>query len=173
MPGPDDTYLSYGLPWANVSDTPFRLYKHWVHEGGISTPLIVYWPQRIKDKGTLRKQTGHVIDIMTTCVDLAGAEYPSEFNGQKIKPMEGKSLLSVFDNNPAEDRTLFWEHEGNRAVRQGEWKLVAKGKTGPWELYNMVDDRTETKDLAEKFPSEKKKWLSFGWTGRNGPMYCP
>ena len=119
--------------------------------------MIAHWPARVKDKGKLCNLPGHIIDIMATCVDVADAKYPAEFKGQKIKPMEGKSLLPVFDNKPTEKRILFWEHEGNRAVRQGNWKLVAKGKTGPWELYNIADNRTETEDLAQKYPQRTEE----------------
>lgn len=154
MPGPADTYVTYGRQWANVSNTPFRLYKHWVHEGGISTPLIVHWPAQIKGKGKLQSQVSHLIDIMPTCVAVSGAKYPEEFNGNKIQPMEGRSLAAVFDNKPISRGALFWEHEGNRAVRLGKWKLVAIGEKGSWELYDMEKDRTELNDLAEKYPQQ-------------------
>lgn len=158
MPGPADTHIGYGKNWANVSNTPFREYKHWVHEGGISTPLIVSWPARIKTKGRLRHQSGHLIDIMATCVDAAGANYPKKYKGQKIKPMEGKSLLPVFVKNKAPRReAIYFEHEGNRAIRQGKWKLVAKGKKGRWELYDIEADRSELHDLADEQPGRVKK----------------
>ncbi|HLX62986.1 MAG TPA: arylsulfatase [Planctomycetota bacterium] len=162
LPGPDDTFMSYGRDWANVSDTPFREYKHWVHEGGISTPLIVHWPAGIKAHGELRAQPGHLIDIMATCVDVAGAAYPAEFNGNKITPLEGKSLRPAFDNKPIERDAIFWEHEGNRAVRDGKWKLVAKGPGGKWELYDMEADRTETQDLASSQPGKVEE-LTAKW----------
>ena len=112
LPGPDDTFISYGRDWANVSDTPFREYKHWVHEGGISTPLIAHWPAAIKARGELRSQPGHLIDIMATCLDVAGAAYPSEFKGNKITPLEGKSLRpALVDNKPIERDGIFFEHE--------------------------------------------------------------
>jgi arylsulfatase len=120
MPGPEDTYVAYGEGWANVSNTPFREYKHWVHEGGISTPLIAHWPAGIssKQRGTLERQPGHLIDIMATCVDITGANYPKEFNGEKIKPMEGVSLQPAFNGKSVQRKLpIFWEHEGNRAVR--------------------------------------------------------
>lgn len=166
MPGPADTYIAYDLPWANASNTPFRLYKHWVHEGGIATPLIVHWPEGIKSKNEFRDQPGHLIDIMATCVDVSGANYPSEYKGNKIIPMEGRSLKPAFDDRAIQRDALFWEHEGNRAIRIGRWKLVArtekwmrvtKSKLSEWELYDLEDDRTETKNLAEKYPDRVKE----------------
>jgi len=162
MPGADDTFVAYGKPWANASNTPFRLYKHWVHEGGISTPLIVHWPAAIKAKGSLRNQPGHLIDIMATCVDVFGANYPAEFNGEKIHPMEGRSLTPAFNDKPIQRQAIYFEHEGNRAIRQGKWKLVAKGPKGQWELYDMNKDRTELNNLAEEHP-EKAKQLAQMW----------
>ena len=162
MPGPDDTFMSYGQSWANVSNTPFREYKHWVHEGGIASPLIAHWPSGISAHGELRSHPSHLIDIMATCIDVAGAAYPSEFAGHKITPLEGKSLRPAFENKAIDRDAIFWEHEGNRAVRQGDWKLVAKGPAGKWELYDMKADRTETQDLASSQPSKLdelvKKW---------------
>jgi arylsulfatase len=152
MPGPADTYVAYGKNWANVSNTPHREYKHWVHEGGISTPLIVHWPAGIAAKNELRNEPGHLIDLMATAVDVSGAKYPVEFKGEKIKPMEGQSLVPVFANQPLNREAIYWEHEGNRAIRMGDWKLVAKGRDGAWELYNISKDRSELDDLAGKYP---------------------
>lgn len=146
MPGPDDTYLAYGRGWATVSNTPFREYKHWVHEGGISTPLIAHWPRGITARGELRTQPGHVIDIAATCLDVAGAAYPSD-----ATPLEGRSLVPAFANQPIERPALYWEHEGNRAVRVGDWKLVAKHGQA-WELYDLSRDRVESRDLAAQEP---------------------
>jgi arylsulfatase A-like enzyme len=164
MPGPADTYIAYGQGWANVSNTPFREYKHWVHEGGISTPLIAHWPRGIdrSRRNGLVHDPAHLIDIMATCVDVAGATYPKERNGQPITPLEGKSLVPTFSGRPLAERPLFWEHEGNRAVRVGEWKLVAKGANGPWELYRMSEDRTELKNLAGEQP-ERVKAMAALW----------
>jgi len=155
-PGPADTYIGYGKNWANVSNTPLREYKHWVHEGGISTPLIAHWPKGFEAKNQLRSEPSHLIDIMATCLDVAGAKYPNEFAGHKIKPLQGKSLVPVFQGEAFEREALYWEHEGNRAVRFGDWKLVAKGGTADrsqpveWELYNIAKDRNENVNLIEK-----------------------
>ena len=158
MPGPADTYIAYGQGWANVSNTPFREYKHWVHEGGISSPLIVHWPAKIKDHGQLRHQPAHLIDMMATCVDVSGAKYPQKHDDHAIRPMEGKSLAATCIDNSAIDRdAIYWEHEGNRAIRVGDWKLVAKGEKGPWELYDIASDRAELIDLADSQPDRTKK----------------
>ncbi len=162
MPGPADTYIAYGRGWANVSNTPFREYKHWVHEGGISTPLIAHWPVGIQRKGELEHQPGHLIDIMATCVDVAGADYPKKIDGNEIKPLEGVSLKPAFSGKPLNrEQPLFWEHEGNRAIRDGDWKLVAK-ENKPWELYDLKTDRSETHNLAAAKP-ELAKELEAKW----------
>jgi arylsulfatase len=159
MAGPADTYIGYGLGWANVSDTPFRLYKHFVHEGGISTPLIAHWPSQIKAKGDWRRTPSHLIDIMATCVDISGAKYPIRYKGRNIKPMEGKSLVPVFAEKPIEREALYWEHERNCAIRRGKWKLVGRNVLQPrgvpiekWELYDMEADRSELNNLAMSHP---------------------
>lgn len=151
MPGPEDTYIAYGRGWANVSNTPFREYKHWVHEGGISTPLIVHWPQGITAKGELRHQPGHLIDIAPTVYELAKVQYPAD-----ATPLEGRSLLPVFANKALDRDALFWEHEGNRAVRVGNWKLVAKHNQN-WELYDIAQDRVEANNLADTMPDKVKE----------------
>ncbi|MCY2936759.1 MAG: arylsulfatase [Planctomycetota bacterium] len=151
MPGPADTYVAYGRNWATVSNTPFREYKHWVHEGGISTPLVAHWPRGISARGELRHQPGHLIDIMATLVELAGASYP-----QKATPLVGRSLLGAFAGKVIDREALYWEHEGNRAVRQGNWKLVARHK-GPWELYDIAKDRVEGTDLSASQPDKVRE----------------
>lgn len=168
MPGPRDTYIAYGQAWANVSNTPFREYKHWNHEGGISTPLIAHWPEGIKRRGELERQPGHLIDLMATCVDVAGAKYPTQYEGHDIQPLEGKSLAPAFAGQPIEREAIYWEHEGNRAVRMGKWKLVAKGPGGKWELYDMTADRTEMHNLASAEPERVKQMVAKweGWANR-------
>ncbi len=152
---------SYGQGWANVSNAPFRMYKRYSHEGGTAAPLIVHWPAKINRGGRLRRQPAHIIDIMATCADVGRAEYPARRGENAIIPLEGKSLVPAIDNKPIAREALYWEHEGNRAVRAGDWKLVAlSGK--PWELYDLARDRTETKNLAEKHPDKVEK-LSAMW----------
>ncbi len=152
MPGQDDDYQSYGPPWANASNTPFRRYKHWVHEGGISSPLIAHWPNGLTVNGEWTDEPAHLIDIMATCVDVAGAEYPSDYDGHSITALEGKSLAPLFGGEARDSHeAIYWEHEGNRAIRQGKWKLVSKWskpENGKWELYDLEADRTELNDLA-------------------------
>jgi len=154
--GTANSYVTYGSAWANVSNTPFRRYKAEVYEGGIATPLIVHWPARIKDRGALRHQVGHVIDLLPTCLEVAGATYPQATDGRAVLPLEGRSLVPAFDDRPVGREALFFEHMGHRAVREGRWKLV--GPAGqPWELYDMEADRTELDDLASAHPERVKK----------------
>ena len=163
--GGPQSYVLLGMNWATLANTPFRRYKHFTHEGGISTPLIAHWPHGIpcERRGTLEKQPGHVIDIMATAVDLAGARYPTEFQGHAILPMEGTSLRPAFQGKPlGRKQPIFWEHEGNKAVRHGEWKLVQKWR-GRWELYDMEADRTELHDVIIEHPEVAGR-LQAAWT---------
>ena len=151
--GPVDVWQSYGVPWANVSDTPFRLYKHYTHEGGVSTPFIASWPAVMAHPGGMARQIGHITDLMPTLVEVAGAEYPKTFKDQEIPPMEGASLVPILAGQVRPARApLCWEHEGNRAVRDGKWKLVSR-YPGPWELYNLEFDRSELTNVAEDYPT--------------------
>jgi arylsulfatase len=156
MPGGEDTYQSYGTAWANLSNTPFRLYKHWVHEGGIATPLIVHWPRGIKEAGGLRHHPGQLPDIMATILEVTGATYPREHEGHAIPPCEGESLVPSFESDEIARGPLFWEHEGNAAMRMGKWKLV-RNYPGPWELYDLEADRTEMHDLAAQHPQRVRE----------------
>ena len=154
-----------GESWAHLQNTPFRRYKHFNHEGGISTPLIAHWPATLtkgKGQGRLTHEPGHLIDIMATCVEVCGAKYPTEFHGQPIQPLEGRSLVPAFTGQPIQREALFWEHEGNAAVRVGDWKLVRLGRGGSWELYNLKSDRTEQHNLAAEHP-DRVKVLAAKW----------
>ena len=170
MPGPKETFQSYNLPWANASNTPFRLYKKWGHEGGIATPFIISWPKVFKDGGKLVPDMGHIIDLMPTCLDAAGATAPESYKGREVLPPEGKSLLPILKTGTREGHDyIAWEHYGNRAIRQGKWKLVAENK-GPWELYDMEADRTELTNLIDEMPEKAnaletlwKAWADRAW----------
>jgi arylsulfatase len=169
MPGGEDAYQSYGTAWANLSNTPFRLYKHWVHEGGIATPLIVHWPRGIAEAGGLRHHPGQLPDIMATILEVTGASYPREYQGREIPACEGESLVPSFVSDPVDRGPLFWEHEGNAAVRVGSWKLV-RNYPGPWELYDLAADRTEMHDLAAQHPDRVREMsdLYAAWAKRCG-----
>ena len=173
-PGGADTFQSYDLPWANASNTPFRLHKRWVHEGGISTPAILSWPGSIR-KPHLVSEPTHVVDIAATIYDISGTEYPAEIAGPELTPLEGHSFRRVIENGgwirPA---PIYWEHEGNRAVRLGDWKLVSEGNTG-WELYDVKSDRTELNDLAAGNPEvlERMSQMYEDWAERVGALPWP
>ena len=183
MPGGEDTYQSYGVGWANLSNTPFRLYKHWAHEGGISTPFIVHWPEGIAGKGELRRQRGYLPDVMATILDLTGADYPAEVGGNRISPPEGVSLLPALAGRELTERMMCWEHEGNAAVRDGRWKLVKNfnaslhgadpysgAERGDWELYDSDSDRTELRNQASAHPERVQRMKAFWeeWAKRCG-----
>jgi arylsulfatase A-like enzyme len=168
-PGTETTYTGIGPAWSSASNTPYRFWKKESFEGGCHTPLIVHWPKGLKSiPGSTTDQVGHVADILPTCLEIAGAKYPTNFNGNPIPPLEGKSLLPVFEGKQRQGHEiLFFEHMGGKAVRIGEWKLVALN-LGVWELYNLSQDKTEMNNLAEKFPQKvedmKKEWLA--WSKR-------
>jgi arylsulfatase A-like enzyme len=154
LTGAADTYESYQINWANASNTPYREYKSYAHEGGIKTPFVVQWPNGItKQKGSFVHTTGHVIDIFKTIEEITGISYPNTFNGNTIIPLQGESMLPLFNGNERDRGPLFWEHESNIAVRLADWKLVVKTPTGSTplgklELYNLADDPTELNDLS-------------------------
>ena len=161
--GGPDSYVSYGTGWANASDTPWRLYKHYTQEGGIRTPLIVHWPDGLKTRaGALTTQPGFVTDFMPTLVELCGAKYPTEHNGTAILPVEGESIAPTFRGEDLKPRTLCIEHEGNRMVREGDWKLVAL-RDKPWELYDLAQDPSEMNDRAGRETDRVKK-MGADWT---------
>ncbi len=160
--GGPDSFSSYGVGWAWMSNAIWRLFKHWVHGGGVSSPLIVHWPAVIPEpaRGQLRKQSGHLIDVMATSLDVAGASYPQEYKGNKITPLEGKSLVPAFADRPIQREAIYWEHEGNKAILVGNWKLVTKFP-GPWELYDLAADRAETTNLVTKEPERRVPLLRY------------
>lgn len=160
-------FLSYGKAWANSSNTPYRMYKHWVHEGGIGTLFIVHWPKGISDenKGAVINEYGFLPDIMATCLDLAETSQPKEYNGNSITPHSGKSLKPLFVGTPEQihREPIFWEHEGNKAVRLGNYKLVQdwnKKKKDNWELYDIEKDRTETNNLINEMPEKASEMIA-------------
>jgi len=174
MPGSATTFASYGIPWGNASNTPFRLYKHYAHEGGISTPFIVHWPRGLKSKG-ITHAIGHEIDVMPTCLEAAGVPYPTTSKaGTAPPPLEGKSLLPVLQGRGIAERSLFWEHEGNCAVREGKWKLVSRFPDS-WELYDMERDRTEMRNLADQYPDRVREMIAdyAAWAHRVGAQPWP
>jgi len=162
--GSSATFLSLGPGWSSLANTPFRRHKTWVHEGGISTPLIVHWPRGIAARGELRHTPGHVIDLVPTILEVAGGRPFTTWEGQPVPPAPGRSLVPAF----AKDGTvthdwLWWRHEGNRALRVGDWKIVAAGEDSPWELYDLGTDRAESRNLAAEKP-EKVREMAELWS---------
>jgi len=160
------TFLCLGPGWSSAANTPFRRHKTWVHEGGIATPLIAHWPRGITARGELRHNPSHLIDIVPTVLELAGGRHPQTWNDQPVPPPPGKSLVPVFENDGtvAHD-DLWWFHDGHRAIRVGDWKLVSAGRNGPWELYDLSRDRGESNNLSEQHP-EKVRDLEARWQQR-------
>jgi arylsulfatase A-like enzyme len=170
-PGGEDSYSSYGRAWANLSNTPFRYYKRFVHEGGIATPLIVNWPAGRLANGSAVRAPHQLVDVMPTILEATGAAYPARHGGHDIAPVEGRSLLSALRGRSAPDGTLYWEHTGNAAIRSGRWKLV-RDYPKPWELYDIEHDRTELHDLAHEHPDVVRdlaaRWQA--WADRVGVL---
>jgi len=166
-PGSAASYLCLGPGWSTTCNTPFRRHKTWVHEGGISTPLIVHWPKGIAARGELRHNPGHVIDLVPTILEAVGGQHLEKCNGKPVPESPGKSLVPVFTKDgTVKHDYLWWLHEGNRAIRIGNWKLVA-AKGDPWELYDLSQDRAETNNLALKHPDKVRQWEQ-QWNQRLG-----
>jgi arylsulfatase A-like enzyme len=159
MPGGENTFQSIGIPWGNCTNTPFRLYKHYAHEGGISTPFVACWPAGIKASVQPVNAVGHETDLMPTFLEIAGASYPKK--AASPSPLAGESLTPLFAGKPRTRSPIFWEHEGNKAVRDGKWKLVSRFPDA-WELFDMEADRTELHDLAPTQP-ERTKAMAVMW----------
>ena len=170
------TYHHYGTGWANACNTPLNLYKHYAHEGGISTPCIVSWGDKIGNKGSIDHQPCHFSDIMATCIELAGTTYPEIYKGNKITPLAGISILPIVRGEKMPLRYIYAEHEGNRMVRQGDWKIVsAHFSRDEWELYNIAEDRTEQHNLAAQNP-EKVASMARAydeWAKQSDVLYFP
>ena len=178
-PGDPHSNVFIGRCWAHLNNTPFRKYKHYNHEGGTATPLIAHWPAAVKPRpgadGWIETPT-HLIDIMATCVDLGSATYPKQFNGKAITPMQGQSLKPLLTGKgDFAARPLFWEHEGNAAIRVGDRKLVRQGMRGEWELFDLKSDRTEQHNLAADHPDEfealTKQWRE--WARKSNVLPKP
>lgn len=175
MGGPE-SYIHYGTGWANVGCTPFTLYKHFSHEGGISAPCIIRWGNHVKNKGGIDYQPAQFSDIMSTCCELAGITYPKEYKGRKITPTPGMSILPIVEGKKMPERYIYNEHEGNRMVRKGDWKLVSANCRGDeWELYNIKKDRTEQNNLIKKYPKKAAELEKayFEWADRSDVLYFP
>jgi len=170
-PGSAATYLCLGPGWSTTSNTPFRRHKTWNHEGGISTPLVVHWPNGIAARGELRHNPGHVVDLVPTILDVAGGKRFETWNGRPVPAPPGTSLAPAFAQDGAVGHEyLWWAHEGNRAIRVGDWKLVAAGNKAPWELYDLSVDRTETHNLAAERPDQVRELKSM-WEQHRDEFY--
>jgi arylsulfatase len=169
-PGPVNSYRTVDPPWANVQNTPFRNYKRYNHEGGIASPFIAHWPAAIA-AGRITREVGHLIDLLPTCLELAGVTNVDGVVPDANVAFEGQSLVPVFRGEKwTKPRSLFWQFQDCAAVRAGDWKLVRAGEASPWELYNLVQDRTEVNDLASSMPDKvdvlKRQWIA--WAERVG-----
>jgi arylsulfatase A-like enzyme len=161
-PGSASSYLCLGPGFSSACNTPFRRHKTWVHEGGISTPFIAHWPKGITAKNELRHTPAHVIDVVPTVLELAGVQKPASWDGEPIPPAPGRSLAPALARDEASrPDTLWWLHDGHRAIRIGDWKLVA-AKGEPWHLHDLKTDRAEQHDLAATMP-EKVRELEHAW----------
>ena len=170
-PGSAASHLCLGPGWSSAANTPLRRHKAWVHEGGISTPLIAHWPRGINAHGQLRNTPGHVIDLVPTILELAGGGRAETWNGQPVPVPPGRSLVPLFARGGGVARDfLRWQHEGNRAIRIGNWKLVAAGVEAPWELYDLERDRGESHNLAVE-RADKTCELETAWQ-RHFEEFC-
>ena len=174
MPGDLSTFQSIGIPWGNCANTPFRMYKHYTQEGGISSPFIASWPAGISARGKIVNAVGHETDLMPTFLELAGATFPSKTTHGSTTPLVGESLTPLFAGKSRRRAPIYWEHEGNRAIRDGKWKLVARF-TEPWSLYDMEADRTELHDLSAQQPQRTKAMAKMweDWAKRIGVQPWP
>jgi arylsulfatase len=163
LPGTQNVWSGIGAKWANVANTPFRFWKAIMHEGGICTPAIAYWPAGLKvKKGSVTGEPCHVMDIMATCIDIAGAEYPDTYNGHDIIPLEGISFLPVLQAGKYDKRheVIGFEHFREKAlISNDRWKIVQRPRKNVWELYNLNSDRTELHDLSGQYPEKLKEMV--------------
>jgi len=162
IPGPKEFYTAVGPAWGWAQNTPFRRYKSWINEGGISTPMIAHYP-RVIAAGSKSNEVAHVIDLAPTFADMAGVQWPDSYKNRPVLPAEGKSIRTIFEGKKQTTaRTLFWYWARNRAIRIGDWKLVFDKIEKRWSLFNLSEDRTELNDLSNKYPEKKslmlKKW---------------